>query len=143
MFLRSRRIQKTADRDALTRDHALECVPVKNPQIAEQENDSGELCLAYQVRIRPWFQQIVRRITGRVDDIIDRKLQLDMLGTSVWRMIDGRRKVSGIVDDFQELHQLNRREAEISVTTFLKELGRRGLIAMREEKNDPQGCSSR
>jgi hypothetical protein len=120
------------DRNALTRNHALECVPVKNPQITEQENDNGELCLSYQVRIRPWFQNIVHKITGKKDDLIRRKLQLDALGTMVWGMIDGKRQAIEIIDDFQKLHQLNRREAEISVTTFLKELGKRGLIVMRE-----------
>ena len=47
-------------------------------------------------------------------------------------MIDGKREARKIIDDFQETHKLNRREAEISVTTFLKELGKRGLIVMRE-----------
>lgn len=120
------------DGNALTRNHALECVPVKNPQITEQENVNGELCLSYQVRIRPWFQNIVHKITGKKDDIIRRKLQLDALGTMVWGMIDGKRQAREIIDDFQKLHQLNRREAEISVTSFLKELGKRGLIVMRE-----------
>jgi hypothetical protein len=120
------------DGNALTRNHALECVPVKNPQITQQENVNGELCLSYQVRIRPWFQNIVHKITGKKDDIIRRKLQLDALGTMVWGMIDGKRQAMEIIDDFQKLHQLNRREAEISVTTFLKELGKRGLIVMRE-----------
>lgn len=118
--------------NALTRDHALECVPVRNPQITEQRNDEDELCLTYQVRIRPWFQNIVQKITGRTDDLIERKLQMDALGSTVWQMIDGKRKVKEIVDDFQGTHMLNRREAEISVTAFLKDLGKRGLIVMRE-----------
>lgn len=120
--------------DALTRDHALECVPVRNPQITEQKSDNSELCLTYQVRIRPWFQKVVQKITGRSEDIIGRKLQLDALGTTVWGMINGQRRVREIIDDFQKLHQLNRREAEISVTAFLKELGKRGLIVMRAGK---------
>jgi hypothetical protein len=118
--------------NAISRDHALGCIPVRNPQIAEQENDNGELCLTYQVRIRPWFQNIVQKITGRTDDIIKRKLQLDVLGSSVWRMIDGQRETREIIEDFQKNHKLNRREAEISVTSFLKELGKRGLIVLRE-----------
>ena len=118
--------------DAITRKHALECIPVRNPQITEQKNDDDELCLTYQVRIKPWFQGIVHKITKRDDDIIERKLQLDVLGSTVWRMIDGKQEVMQIIDAFQTTHKLNRREAEISVTTFLKELGKRGLIIMRE-----------
>ena len=96
------------------------------------KNDSGELCLTYQVLVRPWFQNIVQKITGRTNDIIERKLQLDGLGSTVWQMIDGHRSVRDIVGDFQDMHQLNRREAEISVTTFVKELGKRGLIVMKD-----------
>lgn len=134
MFSRSSKNKNPSGNESFTRDHALGCVPVKNPQIGELEDDNSELCLSYQVRIRPWFQNIVQKITGRSDDLINRKLQLDTLGTTVWRMIDGRRTVRNIVDDFQAMHQLNRREAEISVTTFLKELGKRGLIVLREGK---------
>lgn len=115
---------------AFSRDHALQCIPVRNPQIQEQEGDEG-LCLTYQVRIRPWFKNIVQKITGRSETLIERKLQLDTLGSSVWQMIDGNRNVLGIIEDFQKEHQLNHREAEISVTAFLKELGKRGLIVMR------------
>ncbi|MCL7487838.1 MAG: PqqD family protein [Desulfobulbaceae bacterium] len=135
MFSRSRRKNHPRAGNILTRDHALECVPVRNPQITAQDNGDGELCLTYQVRIRPWFQNIVRKISGREDDIIERRLQLDVLGTTVWGMINGQRRTREIIDDFQSMHRLNRREAEISVTTFLKELGKRGLIAMREDRN--------
>ena len=47
-------------------------------------------------------------------------------------MIDGKQSVKQIINEFQTIHQLNRREAEVSVTTFFKELGKRGLLAMRE-----------
>jgi hypothetical protein len=132
MFERSGKKTRSPDNsDIITRDHALECVPVRNPEVDEQEKDNGELILNYQVRIRPWFQSVVQKITGRAEDIIKRKLELDALGATVWGMIDGQRKVRELIDDFQKMHQLNRREAEISVTTFLKELGKRGLIVMR------------
>ena len=134
MFAHSGRKKPLNQNDALTRNHALGCIPLRNPQITEQKNDADELCLTYQVRIKPWFQNIVQKITGKGkdDDIIERKLQLDILGSTVWHMIDGKREVKKIIADFQTTHKLNRREAEISVTTFLKELGKRGLIVMRE-----------
>lgn len=132
MFLRSGSKPTQTTVDPFTREHALECIPIRNPQVSEMKNDSGELCLTYQVLVRPWFQNIVQKITGRTNDIIERKLQLDGLGSTVWQMIDGHRSVRDIVGDFQDMHQLNRREAEISVTTFVKELGKRGLIVMKD-----------
>ena len=134
MFLRSGKKNPPDTGNPFSRKQAFACVPVRNPQIVEQENERGELRLTYQVRIRPWFQNIVQKITGRSNDIIERKLQLDGLGSSVWQMINGQRRVEELITEFQGMHQLNHREAEISVTTFLKELGKRGLIAMREDQ---------
>ena len=134
MFLRSRKKNPPAADDPFSRKQALACVPVRNPQIREHQNEQGDLCLAYQVRIKPWFQNIVQRITGRTNDIIERKLQLDGLGSSVWQMINGQQNVKELIAEFQSIHQLNHREAEISVTAFLKELGKRGLIVMREKQ---------
>lgn len=122
-----------------SKDHALSCIPVKNPRLAEQENENGELCLTYQVRVKPWFQTIYKRFSRRGEAAIDRKLQLDELGTAVWRMIDGRRSVREIIDAFQAAHRLGGREAELSVSTFLKELGKRGLLAMREGTTNHSG----
>lgn len=117
-----------------SRQHALECVPVKNPRVSEAVDSNGELRLLYQVQVRPWFHGVLKKITGRRKTVLDRTLQLDLLGTSVWQMIDGRKSVRKIIDEFRDLHQLNRREAEISVTAFFRELGKRGLLAMREEE---------
>lgn len=125
--------KKPASGRSLSRHRALDCVPVKNPHCTERENEGGELCLTYPVQVKPWFQSVFKKMANRHSDIIDRKLQLDALGSSVWEMIDGQRTVREIVTAFQTAHQLNRREAEVSVSSFLRELGRRGLVAMRDE----------
>jgi hypothetical protein len=39
--------------------------------------------------------------------------------------------VRQLIDTFARTHQLEPREAEVAVTQFLRELGRRGLIGMR------------
>lgn len=116
-----------------SRNHALECIPAKNPQVSEEADANGDLRLLYQVQVLPWFQGVLKKITRSKSTVINRTLQLDALGTSVWQMIDGRQSVKKIIDEFQAVHQLNRREAEISVTAFFKELGKRGLLAMREK----------
>lgn len=134
MLLRSKKTIPPKADDAFSRQQALACVPVRNPQIKEHENEQGELCLAYQVRIKPWFQNIVQKFTGKSNEIIERKLQLDGLGSSVWHMINGKRSVKELITEFQNTHQLNPREAEISITAFLKDLGKRGLIVMRDNQ---------
>lgn len=117
-----------------SRELSLDCVPVKNPELVEREDEKDELCLTYPVTVKPWFQGIFKTVSKSHSNILERKLQLDALGTSVWKMIDGQASVNDIIQAFQAEHMLNRREAEISVTTFIKQLGRRGLLAMREGK---------
>jgi hypothetical protein len=60
-----------------------------------------------------------------------KKFQLDELGTAVWNLMDGKRSVRQLVKIFAGTHRLEPREAEVSVTQFIRELGRRGLIGMR------------
>ena len=116
-----------------SRQQALQCIPLKNPEIRELENEKGEVRLIYQIRIKPWFATIFKSMSGRPDSFIERKLQLDLLGSTVWRMIDGQKSVGDLAVAFQAEHQLTGLESEISVTTFLRQLGKRGLIAMREK----------
>jgi hypothetical protein len=52
------------------------------------------------------------------------------MGSSVWQMFDGEKDVKAIIREVSKQSGLSLQEAEISVTTFLRQLGRRGLILM-------------
>jgi len=80
--------------------------------------------------MRPFFAGLVKRIGGPEVQIQMKKLQLDELGTSVWDMINGKFSVRQLVERFARTHQLEAREAEVSVAQFIRELGRRGLIGL-------------
>jgi hypothetical protein len=114
------------------RSRALACTPIRNPEVEEQKI-SGGILLRYPVEVKPWFQSIFKRLSSRKSNIIMRRLELDALGSSVWEMVDGRQTVAGIAEKFRKTHQLGTREAELSVTGFLRDLGKRSLIAMKEE----------
>jgi hypothetical protein len=116
---------------AISRAEALNRIPSKNLQIREERLDSGEVVIHYPVTVRPFFAGLVKRFGGSEAQIQTRKLQLDKLGTSVWAMIDGNCSVRQLISIFATTHQLEIREAEVAVTQFLRELGRRGLIGMR------------
>jgi hypothetical protein len=53
------------------------------------------------------------------------------MGTAVWDMVDGYRSVRRIVQIFAETHRLDNKEAEVSVTSFIRELGQRGLLGLQ------------
>lgn len=115
----------------ISRAEALNRIPSKNLQLREERLDSGEVVIHYPVTIRPFFAGLVKRFGGSDAQIQTRKLELDGLGTSVWAMIDGNCSVRQLISIFATTHQLEAREAEVAVTQFLRELGRRGLIGMR------------
>jgi hypothetical protein len=116
---------------SISRAEALDRIPVKNRQISENRLETGDVVIHYPVIMRPFFAGLAKRFGGQEVQTQMKKLQLDELGTSVWNLMDGNRSVRQLVKMFTETHQLETREAEVSVTQFIRELGRRGLIAMR------------
>ena len=116
----------------LSRADALDCIPIRNPMVVESRMDSGEMLLSYTETLRPWFAGILRRMNKASEIRRTRKLQLDILGTGVWDLVDGKSTVMEIIDSFAGIHQLYHKEAEVSVIQFLRELGRRGIVGMKQ-----------
>jgi hypothetical protein len=125
------RVFKKKSKDVpISRADALDRIPVKNIQITEARLETGEVVISYPVSMRPFFAGLVKRFGGPEVQIQMKKLQLDELGTSVWDMINGKFSVRQLVERFAKTHQLESREAEVSVAQFIRELGRRGLIGL-------------
>ena len=110
---------------------ALQVIPMKNRMVTESRLDSGEVIVTYPVTVRPWMARVMNMLGRTPDKPMTRKLQLDTLGTVVWDLLDGKRNVEKLIEQFADRYQLQTREAEVSVTQFLRELGRRGIIGMR------------
>ncbi|WP_231717271.1 PqqD family peptide modification chaperone [Desulfosarcina ovata] len=117
----------------LTRTAALDCVPVKNSRVITRRMENGLVRITYPATQNTWFAKLANVFARKAPDrVFVRKLELDHLGTSVWHMIDARQSVQTIIRHFAAAQQLSSREAEVSVTQFLRELGRRGIIGMRQ-----------
>jgi len=116
----------------LSRTAALKYRPAKRlVHITESRLESGEVLLEYQLTVRPWLAGLAKRL-GRPNEIVQtKKLQLDAMGTAVWDLVDGKRSVRRIVQIFAEDNRLENREAEVSVTSFIRELGQRGLLGLQ------------
>jgi hypothetical protein len=114
----------------LNRNDALSCIPEKSRDVREISTGTEALVLAHGVSYRPLFRT-VRRLVGRTGSTtFTRKVELDLLGAQVWHLIDGKRNVLAIIRQFAGLHGLDIKEAEVSVTLFLRSLGKKGLIGM-------------
>jgi hypothetical protein len=116
----------------LSRAEALAYKPVKSRQISETRLESGEVLIEYPLAVRPLIAAVAKRLGKSQQDLVQtKKLQLDALGTSVWDLVDGKRSVRRITQIFAETHRLENREAEVSVTRFIRELGKRGLLGLQ------------
>ena len=115
----------------ITRSQALDSIPIKSEHVSEARLERGEALLSFPVRTKPWMAGIVKRLGGSFNGTVTKKLQLDALGTAVWDRIDGRCSARRMVEKFASEHQLHPKEAEVAVTQFLRDLGKRGLIGLR------------
>jgi hypothetical protein len=123
---------------APTRREALDCIPVKNRTVREERLENGDVLVLYPVTVRPWMAALARWLGAGDAPPRTAKLQLDRLGSGVWAMLDGQTPLRRIAAAFAETHRLERKEAEVAVTQFIRELGRRGLIGLR--RNPAPGC---
>ena len=109
---------------------ALEHVPAKSVQISETRLETGEVVIEYPLTVRPWIAAVAKRLGGPQGYKQTKKLQLDAMGTFVWDLVDGKRTVRTIIQIFAKTHRLGNKEAEVSVTSFIRQLGRRGLLGL-------------
>ena len=123
--------RKKTKTSELSRSEALRYSPVKSIEVREFHLENDLVEIHYPTTMRPWIAGLVKRLGRPPEKAQIKKLQLDILGTAVWKMIDGKRSVGQIVHAFAESHRLQTKEAEVAVTEFIRELGRRGLIGLR------------
>lgn len=87
--------------------------------------------ILYPVTAAPWMERLSKWLGAGAAPARTGKLQLDLLGSRVWAMLDGRTPVWKIAAEFAREHQLEPTEAEVAVSQFVRELGRRGLLGLR------------
>jgi len=115
----------------LSRNEALACVPEIVPTVSWQKQESGDILIEYPLVVKPLLKAIFARFNRESNEKLTRRLQLDSLGSQVWLLIDGSNSVGEIIRAFAKASTITTQEAEQSVTTFLRQLGKRGLIILR------------
>ncbi len=134
----------------LTRKQALAARPVRNPALKWERLDSGEVRI-----ILPRRNDYVGKLLSFLFHVPkSRPVSLDVVGAHVWELCDGEHTVDDLVDALMDEHRLHRREAEVSLTAFLKMLGKRNMVAFivptqflkgdkAEKPGEPKGQSDR
>ena len=73
----------------------------------------------------------------------ERKIALDELGTYVWDLCDGQTPVKKIISLFASKHKLGKKEAEVSVVEYMKQLTKKGVLGLMVEKPGGGGAKKR
>lgn len=108
----------------LTREVAFTVQPARVPAKRTKVDDKGDLHITMEYT-RPKWQQ---RLGG--GETCERTFVLDRLGREVYDWCGDERNVKQIVAEFVKEHKVSDAEAEYSVTTYLKTLLKKGLVAM-------------
>ncbi|MDO8683047.1 MAG: PqqD family protein [Armatimonadota bacterium] len=113
-------------RPSLTKQQAMAISPVHNTSITWTKIDGGEILLKIPKR-----SDRLGKIIGRIFRIPDYKeILLDEVGAGVWEMCDGKKSIGQIIDETSKMFKLNKRESEVSVTTYIKMLAERRLVGL-------------
>ena len=114
----------------LNRTEALACIPKQNDTTNWQELENGNILFTYAIPLSRFFQALHRKFTKNSIDTPTKRLELDAMGSFVWKLIDGERNVGEIITTFAREYKVSNMEAETAVTSFIKTLGQRGFIGL-------------
>jgi hypothetical protein len=109
----------------LTLEQVMSSRPVRNDQIRSESTEDGGLRLFVERRGDWW----VRLLSLIFPIPRERIVELDTVGEEIWKLCDGEHTLKELIFIFEERHKLTRGEAEWSLRTYLRDLGKRGLVA--------------
>ncbi|MBC7326588.1 PqqD family protein [bacterium] len=121
---------------SFSKKEALNTLPIRNPYIEWETTEDGEVILKVPRR-KDWLGKFLAFVFAPPEV---RQISLDKIGSEVWNLSDGQHTFDDIVRIVSKNYKLTRREAEVGVAAFLRELGKRKLIVLavrkEEEKNE-------
>ena len=118
----------------LSREQSMAAMPIRNPMLEVEMDDEGQVHLSIPRKDKWWVKLLARVVYVPKR----RRIALDELGSYVWELCDGKTTVRTVIDKFAKKYKLNRKEAEISMVTYLKQLAKKGIIGLQV----PQDVSS-
>jgi len=113
-----------------TPEQVLLSRPLRNTALKTERVEDGGLRIIIERR-REWW---VKALSVLLPIPKRRPIELDPLGTEVWELCDGDHTLRDMIRVFQERHKLSRAEAEWSLRTYLRDLGKRGLVVIAVQK---------
>lgn len=133
--------KKSKPQPVIPRSEALNMVPVRNGEVEETPLKDGLIELAYPLAVKPWFGRMADKVGLWDRRPMIKRIELDEMGTFVWERIDGDHSVRDIARAFVDEYEVQPREAELSVTAFIKTIGQRGIIGLKDSDINNQAES--
>ena len=113
----------------------LNSLPLRNKLIKWEVDDKGEVSL-----IIPQTRKLWVRITSKIFMLPNKRvIVLDGIGSFVWQLCDGRNQIHSVVNQLRKQYKMTRKEAETSLFTFMRQLGKRGIIGFAVPKKTIKG----
>jgi len=130
------RRKKKPSGPSIRRSDFLRLKPMRSPIVEWEKNEKGEISIVIPLKkLREKMKgskKGVRKSSGFLSKLFpepaEKRIQLDEVGSIVWELCDGKKTVKEIVDYLYEKYKLLPREAEVSLSSYLNNLAKRGLI---------------
>jgi hypothetical protein len=101
--------------------------PIRHPLAETDHLEDGSMIIRIPtVAQRPWVKFFVQ--TNRLPEY--KQFELEAVGAFVWDQCDGQQTNATIVRKLREEYNMNRLEAEASLSAFLETLSQRGLVSL-------------
>ncbi len=115
-------------REQLTKEQLRRARPQRNPSVETEDLEDGGAVLSAPLDIKG--PRLMAAVAKKMKAPDRRKIELEPVGASVWRLCDGKHTFEAISKDLRSQYKMGRLEADASLEAFLQMLSRRGLVAM-------------
>lgn len=109
--------------------------PARNEALKWEKNEAGEARISV-VRQENWKTRLLSKVFYIPRE---RTITLDEVGTEVWQMCNGRTSVAQMIQSLRDKYQLDRKEAEVSLLSYLKTLGQKRFVGFVLERDRVDG----
>ncbi len=107
----------------------MESRPARNELLAWEDTEEGEVRITV-TRQETWKTRLLSKVFYIPEK---RTITLDEVGAQVWQMCDGRTSVAQMIEGLRDHYKLDRKEAEVSLLSYLKTLGQKRFVGFLVE----------
>lgn len=119
----------------LDRGAILQSLPLRNQLIEWEVDDKGEVALVIPQKETVWLRLVAKLFMLPPKRVV----VLDDVGAFVWQLCDGHNSIGYIVNQLREKYRMTRKEAETSLFTFMRQLGKRGMVGFAVPQKTKKG----